>query len=163
MAYAAPDTTSANYQTAVNSSACVGAWDLSWWQHDTTADHHVLYSTGNGLVVTSFGTSVMFASNDGTQNFRATASSTTSWTHMLLHKKSDGGCVAYQDGVVLSTDSTAVLSSSAGLPASTTVYLGRGGAKVSDVMMISGTVDSTVWDYYRQDVIAGGDRCLPNG
>ena len=163
MTYAAPDTTSANYLTAVNSSACVSAWDLSWYQHDTTADHHILYTTGNGLVVTSFGTSLLIASNDGTECFRATTTSTTSWTHLVLHKAASGGCTVYQDGTLLATDSTAVLGATAGLPASTTVYLCRGGSKVSDLRIVAGTTDSTVWDYYRQDVESGGDRTMPNG
>ena len=163
MAYAAPDTTSVNYMTSIPSSDSTGAWDLSWYQHDTTADHHVLYTASKALVVTSFGTSLMMASNDGTQCFRATTTGTSSWSHLLLHKKADGGCLVYQDGTLLGTDSTAVLGASAGFLTTSTVTMNRGGAKVSDLRVITGTTDSTVWDYYRQDVESGGDRTLPNG
>jgi hypothetical protein len=163
MAYHKPDTTSASYFSATPSGDCTAAWDLSWYQRDTTGNHHIMYTPSNRLVVTCFTDNLMIASNDGTRCFTASLAYTTSWTHLLVHKQSNGGCFVYQDGVMVGTDSTALLHANAGLLATDTVTMLRGGGIVSDIRMMPGAVDSTVWAYYRADVLAGGDKTLPNG
>lgn len=162
MSYAAPDTTSANYWTQAPTADTTGSWELGFWIKNTDRTHHVLYTTSNGLVITNFtNRQVMVASNDGTQCFRADLNASSGWTHILVDKTSSGATRVFQDGVECGYDTANNLSATAGFRTTDTVYMSRGGSEVFDPRLISGTVDSTVWAYYRSDVLGGGDKCLP--
>lgn len=154
MPYTAMDKSSSNYLDATADSTC--PWLASTWVYASTSRHYIAYTSALELSTKASGL-VQVASHDGYRAFDATMTAATGWTHLLVARGTYKDTTVYQDGTALT--GTGLLDDTGWTG---TLTVARGGATMFDFRIMDGTYDSSVWAYYRSDVLLGGDRVLPS-